>query len=298
MRRIWVCVALACGLARPANAVCPPAGWDGAALDRLRAAQFVLDDAGQREALATALLDCLADPRPHLRDEFAFEALAAWLRAGLLPVVQRRAMLGDLSQRLTAEDANGFGRPFAALALAELARADRLAPWLAPQERDALVRTATAYLRDVHDYRGFDASHGWRHGVAHGADLLMQLALNPALSRDQTDAIMQAVAAQVAPAGVHFYICGDGERLARPILFVAQRGLHEAADWSAWLAALAQPAPRPNWRESLETQEGLARKHNTQAFLQVLYVMVRESGSEAVQRRLLPGLLDALKALP
>ena len=259
-------------------------------------AQFVLDGAGQREALATALLDCLADPRPHLR-EIAFEALAAWLRAGLLPVAQRQAMQRELSQRLTAEDATGFGRPFAALA-AELTRADRLAPWLAPQERDALVRTATAYLRDLHDYRGFDAAQGWRHGVAHGADRLMQLALNPALSRDQVDAIMQAVAAQVAPAGVHFHIYGEGERLARPILFVAQRGLHEAAGWSAWPAVLAQPAPRPTWHASLETQEGLARKHNTQAFLQVLYVMVRESGSEAVQRRLLPGLLDALKALP
>jgi hypothetical protein len=285
-------------LERPASGACPPAGWDATALDRLRAAQFVLDDAARREALATALLDCLADPRPQLRDEIAFEALSAWLRGGMLTVAQHHALLRDLSQRLTAEDAAGFGRPFAALALAELARADRLSPWLAAPERDALVRAATAYLRGVHDYRGFDASQGWRHGVAHGADLLMQLALNPALSRDQVDAIVQAVGVQVAPAGTHFYIYGEGERLARPILFVAQRGLHEAADWSAWLAALAQPAPGSSWRESLRTQEGLARKHNTQAFMQVLYVMVRESGSEALQRRLLPGLLDALKALP
>jgi len=82
----------------------------------------------------------------------------------------------------------------------------------------------------------------------------MPLALNPALSRDQTDAIVQAVGVQVAPVGTHFHLDGDGERLTR--------------------------------------------KHNTQAFMQVLYVMVRESGSEALQRRLLPGLLDALKALP
>lgn len=39
------------------------------------------------------------------------------------------------------------------------------------------------------DYRSFDERDGWRHAVAHAADLLMRLALNPALTGTQLDAV-------------------------------------------------------------------------------------------------------------
>lgn len=286
------------GLALPLRAACPPPGWDEAALERLRAAKFELADPAARNALAGALADCLADPRPQLRDAVAFEALAAWMRAGALPTAKLESLRIEMQRRLTADDPNGFSRPFAALTLAEIARVDRLKAFLDPPARDALLRAAVAYESDIRDYRGFDAVQGWRHGVAHGADLLLQLALNPALGREPLEAIIAAVGAQIAPGGEHFYVYGESERLARPVYYAAQRGLHDSAYWSAWLATLASPSPLPNWSEAFKTQAGLARKHNTQAFVQVLYVMVREGGNEAVQQRLLPGLLEALKALP
>ena len=297
MKRLGRLLALVC-TAMNAHAACPPAGWDEAALDRLRAAKFALPDNPAREALARALTDCLADPRPQLRDGIAFEALSAWMRAGALPATQLDAMRRDLTARLTADDPSGFARPFAALTLAEIARVDRLKPFLDPPARGELLRAAVAYERGVRDHRGFDAMQGWRHGVAHGADLLLQLALNPALDRPALDAIVAAAASQIAPPGEHFYVYGEGERLARPIFHAARRGLHDAAFWNAWFAALASPAPLARWDEAFKSQAGLARKHNTQAFVQVLYVMVRESGDAALQQRLLPGLVEALKALP
>ena len=293
----WGGIGLA-GLALTAHAACPPAGWDEAALAQLRAAKFELPDAAARDALALTLPDCLADPRPQLRDEVAFEALAAWMRAGVLPTALLDTLRIELTRRLTADDPDGFGRPFAALTLAEIARVDRLKPFLGAPARAALLRAAVAYERNVRDYRGFDAVQGWRQGVAHGADLLLQLALNPALGHEALDAIVAAVGAQVAPAAEHFYVYGESERLARPIFYAAQRGLHDSAYWSAWLATLAAPAPLPSWEEAFKTQAGLARKHNTEAFVQVLYVMVRESGDEALQQRLGPGLHAALRALP
>lgn len=282
------------------QAACPPEGWDAAALQRLRSAKFEGLDAARRDSLARGLLDCLADPRPELRDEIAFEALAAWMRAGALSTEALHPLRRDLSARLVAPDPLGFGRPFAALALAEVARVDRLTPYLTADERGQLVDAATAYLRGVSDYRGFDAAQGWRHGVAHGADLLLQLGLNPALSPGQLDAIVQAIASQVAPAGEHFYVYGEPERLARPIVYLAKRaaGPGDAAYWGRWLATLAAPAPLPSWEAAFKSQAGLARRHNMQAFMQVLYVMVRESGDAALQQRLLPGLVAALKALP
>jgi hypothetical protein len=51
----------------------------------------------------------------------------------------------------------------------------------------------------VRDYRGFDTAEGWRHGVAHGADLALQLVLNPAVDKPQIERLLAAVGRQVAP---------------------------------------------------------------------------------------------------
>src|SRR5258706_115270 len=173
--------ALLAGCVCSAQAACPPAGRDANALQRLLGAKFEGLETGPRDALARGLLDCLADPRPELRDAIAFEALAAWMRAGAL-------------------------------------------------SSDAL----------------------------------------PFLRRELSE---------------------------RPIAYIAKRttGPGDVAYWERWLGALAAPAPLPSWDAAFKSQSGLARRHNAQAFMQVLYVMVRESGDATLQQRLLPGLVAALK---
>jgi hypothetical protein len=83
---------------------------------------------------------------------------------------------------------------------------------------------------------------GWRHGVAHGADLLLQLALNPAVDRAGLDRLLGAVAAQVAPRE-HSYIYGESERLARPCCSPPSAVCTSPAEWNAWLLEVAAPTP-------------------------------------------------------
>jgi len=293
-------MALAMLAGSAAAQTCPPDGWSRESLAALKAAQWKLDDAARREALANGLLDCLANPDPLLRDQLAFEGLAAWMRAQQLSVPTMHRMTTTLAARLGADqpDPTGFAKPFAALVLSEVARADRVQPFLGTEERRQLVETAARYVAGVRDYRGFDPKDGWRHGVAHGADLLMQLAANPALIRADHERILEAVAAQVTPAGEHFYVYGEGERLARPVLLVARRGTLDATAWSTWLARVASAGSFNNWEAALRTPAGLARRHNLSAFLLVLYVGVRESADEGVRQTLLPGLTAALRNLP
>jgi len=277
---------------------CPPHGFDRAALEALKASSFKLADDARRQKLAVALLACLSDPDPGLRDGIAFEAYSTWMRANLLDVPTRTELLARLRAMLEPDqaDRDGFRQPFAALVLSEVARTDRVAPWLSPPDRAALIDSAVRYLASVRDYRGFDQKEGWRHGVAHGADVLMQLALNPAVDRAALDRVLGAVASQVAPAGEHSYIDGESERLARPVLFAAQRGLHTPDEWSAWLLKVAEPAPLASWGAAFATRAGLARRHNVHAFLNSLYVNSRESNDLKIQV-LLPGLQAALKTL-
>jgi len=300
MRKSRLVAGIAALLAAGAGqAACPPQGYDRAGLDALKSTGFAIEADEARAELAVGLLDCLAHPDPTLRDGIAFEAYYTWMRAKSLPPATLREVDASLQDALRdlSPDAAGFRKPFSALVLAEVARTDRIESWMTDEERDDVVRTAVDYVSAVRDYRGFNEEEGWRHGVAHGADLLMQLALNPALTRAQLDAILDAVGSQIAPPGDVFYRYGESERLMRPVLFVAARGLHTEAEWTTWLARVASPAPLADWREAFKSQEGLAKKHNTSAFLQALYLNVAESDDAKVRERLLPGLKAAVGAL-
>jgi hypothetical protein len=278
-----------------AFAACPPAGQDRASLQALEAAKFAMPGAVARNALAEGLLDCLADPDPSLRDGIAYEALSTWMRAGTLDTAELRRLRDALYPRLDGDDADGFRKPFAALVLSEVARTDRVAPWMRAGERAAMVERAATFLESVRDYRGYEDGAGWRHGVAHGADWAMQLALNPALDRAQLERLLAAVASQVMAADGHAYVFGEGERLARPVLYAANRGLIDAAAWKAWFAAL--PAKLGPPRADYGDADWLARRHDLVQFLDDAHARADLSPDPAIAA-LKPAIANALKAVP
>ena len=278
-----------------AFAACPPAGQDRASLQALKAAKFALPDAASRNALAAGLLDCLGDPDPALRDGIAYEALSTWMRAGAFDAGELRKLRDGLYARLDGDDVDGFRKPFAALVLSEVARSDRVAPWMTSDERAAMVERASIYLESVRDYRGYENGAGWRHGVAHGADWAMQLALNPALDRAQLERLLAAVASQVMAADGHAYVFGEGERLARPVLYAAQRGLIDDAAWKAWFTAL--PAKLGPPQADYGDATWLARRHDLVQFLEDAYASADLSQDPAIAA-LKPAIAAAIKAVP
>src|SRR5215204_1931779 len=101
-----------------------------------------------------ALADCLSDPNPDVRDGIAFDGLSKLLRSGSL----EPPVLRGLKDRLIAAVTRGgtaLQTSFPVLALAEVARTDRLKPWMTDAERDALVDTAARFLSTISDYRAF-----------------------------------------------------------------------------------------------------------------------------------------------
>lgn len=295
MRQIFVAsLALlgACATAQAQPSNCPPAGYDRARLETLKAAEWRIENAAEREAFALALPACLASPDPFLRDGVAFEALSTMLRARQLDVHVQTALVRDVLARLEAREPSGIEAPFAALVLSELVRAERLNTHFTDDMRADVLERSLAYFTNVRDYRGYDEREGWRHGVAHGADLMLQLSVSNSIVRDDVIRIRDAIATQVSPQG-HFYIYGEPERLARPIIFMAQRGMITEAEWTAWFARLA-PA---EGEDLFASQAGLARRHNTNAFLYSVWLNARLSENPA-DDVLLPGAEAAIRAMP
>lgn len=286
---------LAPGLAAPAPAAepsdptrapgpCAPSPQDRAGLLALAAADFELAGDAERQRRALDLAACLGDPDPAIRDGVAFTGLSTWLRAGALDEATRLALAERLLPEVeTAEDAAGFRRPFAALALAEVARADRLAPALPDEVRRRMVEAAARFLETTRDHRGFDPEEGWRHAVAHGADLVLQLGLHPATTEAEARRLFAALATQVAPSGVS-YVYGEPDRLARAVFFVHGRGLPDAGFWDAWFAGVGSPAPLAAWSESFTTAAGLARRHDVVAFLRAVAFAARANPGPASDR--------------
>jgi hypothetical protein len=276
---------------------CPPTGWSNEKLEALRTSKFAITDQGERQGFAEAVVACTASPDPFLRDQIAFEALSHMLREGQIGPEARIRIARDLLARLRGTDTQGFARPFAALVLAESVRADKIEAHLPAALRRDIADAAITYVATANDYRGFDEREGWRHAVAHGADLLMQIANNPNFKdRAQLDRLRDAVGAQIAPAS-HFYIYGEPERLMRPIVILSQRGLFTQAEWDAWFEKLGRPAPLASWDDAFQSQAGLAKRHNLRAFLYAAWTNSRLSENKE-DDVLLPGTESLLRNVP
>ena len=193
-------------------------------------------------------------------------------------------------------DPDGIIKPFAALVLAEAMKANRTAPYLSEGEQELLLNAATTYLIALRDYRGFDGDVGWRHGVAHTADLLAQLALSPDFGKTQLDRILAAITVQIVPADAHFYVYGESERLASTVVAIASRDVYTADEWSAWLSKIVSPAPLENWSDAYWSQSGLAKRHDTMSFLLALYVQTATDKRSPVSQ-LAPIVFKAMQPL-
>ncbi len=233
---------------------------------------------------AFLMVNCLADPDPAIRDDVAYTTIVEILRNHTPDAPELFELMNMLVERLddAGSDPNGFQGPFVALALAEIARTDRVHGWMSADMRSDLVTIGAEYLSGVSDYRGFDDDEGWRHGVAHGADLLMQLSLNDAITEDDALMILAAIASKVAPADGPAYTFGESERLARPVLFLARSGKVSDETWDAFFAMIAPDESDPRWQAPYASQAGLNALHNTRAFANTLYVNGDVSDAEAL----------------
>ena len=123
----------------------------------------------------------------------------------------------------------------------------------------------------------------------------MQLALNPAITRTQLDQLLAAIAAQVSPQDPTVaYWAGEPDRLARPVIFIAQRKLYSDAEWKSWFERLMDPKPLASWDQAFTSERGIKKHHNVRAFLLGLYATASTSEDAGI-KQLLERIRNSLK---
>tara|TARA_R110000744_G_scaffold15549_3_gene43284 strand:+ start:999 stop:1955 length:957 start_codon:yes stop_codon:yes gene_type:complete len=278
---------------------CYSAKWNKQKLLGLAKQNFIIANELERAELAMQLLHCLAIPQPEIRDGVAFTGLSNWLRGDRLSSEVHRLMFTTLIENfgIETDDKNGVYQPFVALVLSELARVDRKSPYLSSEQRDLLVSKSTAFMSNTNDYRGFDEVVGWRHNVAHTADIFLQLALNPTINKAHLTHMLNAIGEQVLANNAHFYTYGEPERLSTALLYILLKNQHSEQDWQNWLQNYITPTPLKSWQQAYTSQQGLAQLHNARAFLGAVFASIADSNNELL-KTLKPALVNAFDNLP
>ncbi|WP_372872856.1 DUF2785 domain-containing protein [Shewanella sp.] len=309
LKPLWLMAVCTCAVVMHAGAVqaretgsgvvqsCTDTQWSKSALLQLANDQFELASAEQ-PAMIERLALCLKEDDPQLRDAIGFSGLSQLLRSEVVDQASIRRLYLQLSSDVAAAKNNRSGvyLPFAVLVLSELARVDRKQPYLSDAERTQLVALAATQMQTITDYRGFDEVVGWRHQVAHSADLLLQLILNQALDGKSVQTLVNAIDGQISPAG-HSYIFGEPERLARPVLYAMMRQDVPESFWREKLTLWAKPSHIDSWEQAFTSTQGLAQRHNRSAFLSQLMLPASTSTNPALQA-LAPLVAQALKQVP
>jgi hypothetical protein len=199
-------------------------------------------------ALLDELTGLLGHSDPELRDDIAYTTLAHWIYRQKVVSVEERDRLMDVWLANLKAGIGEAGTPsvlrrsFSALALGLLAITDNEAPYLEPAAFTRLFDASLVYLREERDVRGYDATLGWLHSVAHTADLLKFLARSRHLSVPQQAQVLTAISDKIATVSTPL-VHGEDERLARAILSIAARQDFDEAGFSEWITRVASIRP-------------------------------------------------------
>ena len=225
--------------------------------------------------LTPELLGYLGSPDPWLRDEVAFEVLAAWIvRDNLFPPAELRAIGDGLAANLQAGlaepgDERILLRSFSALVLNKVIESDNWHGSLEAADIHRWMEQVCAYIVAERDTRGQIPGLGWAHAIAHAADALWVLAQSRHLAAPELTRILETIAARVMQLSEQPYLYGEDQRLGYAAVAVFQRDLLDLPAIAAWIEQIAHPDGE--WQNIHASPANTVAYQNTTTFLRSLY---------------------------
>ena len=265
--------------------------------NRVRSDEMAVPTDRPLSDLTAELTTMLGSVDPVERDEIAYPILATWVSAGVYDDLL--AGLGDgmaagLTQGLGEVGTTSvFRRSFSALVLAVCINRDNVASLLPAGKLLEWGDRATGWLVRERDTRGFVPGQGWAHAVAHGADVLDELAASPHFGLHELTVLLDVLADRVVGPTDRVWTCGEPDRLALAAMSVLRRRLVPLRVIEPWLARIATAA---NARTPAGEDPYLTTG-NPEAFLRALHLQVALAPEPIdVRADLLLTIIDALRA--
>jgi len=233
-------------------------------------------DADLKE-LTAGLVAWLGDPSVRRRDALAYRVLATWIAEGVYDELLVGLGDGICSGLLVGVGNDGddsvLRRSFSALVLGEILARDNSALLLTADDVMRWGDRATSWYVRERDLRGYVPGRGWVHAVAHGADLIGQLARSRHLGSLEQTALLDVVADRLLEPTHHVWRHGEDDRLAYSVMAVVHRGDVGVEVLEPWVRRLGggirQPAargPAPEWPTPAAV--------NTTSFLRALHLQL------------------------
>lgn len=219
------------------------------------------------------LLNRIGDSSADIRDGLVYQTFCKGIGQGLFSMEQYEEIVQwAVRQKVVFEQMESAGeatlvRSFTALLYALLLWADGEGSSLyhkrmSEEQVIFLIEIAMRYVFEEKDDRAFDEKVGWVHGIAHGADLLMQASLHPLFSSDAFDSILEKLA--LLFQGRRRRFLGDEEMRLAAIVLVPMINMHlPVTKFVTWLGKLNFP---------LETERDIDCFLSFRLFLLTLYV--------------------------
>ncbi|WNS42873.1 DUF2785 domain-containing protein [Paenibacillus sp. MMS20-IR301] len=216
-----------------------------------------------------------------LRDDLIYTTLSHWIPGESLTVDELQQLLPVIldDQHLqfksgeTATD-SVFTRSFSLLVLPLLFTRHRQSPFLTSRQIHQIKDKVLDSILAERDYRGYDEDKGWAHAIAHGADVLDELAQCPELDYDDLVNILDVVQAKVTITE-RIYSDGEDERLVRPIISVLNRQLLSQAYVEQWIQGFGEAEKSPDFLPAFR------QRYNIKNFLKSLYFRVKYYKTDA-----------------
>ncbi len=264
--------------------------------NRVRSAEMRVPEDRPLPDLTAELTTMLGSTDPVERDEIAYPILSAWIGEGVYDDLL--AGLGDgmaagLTQGLGEVGTHSvFRRSFSALVLAACVHRDNTQSLLPGGKLLEWGDRASGWLVRERDLRGFVPGQGWAHAVAHGADVLDELAASPHFRLNELTVLLDVIADRVLGPAEAVWTSGEPDRLAAAAMSVFRRRLVPLRIIEPWLARIAAAADDrgPADRDPFLTSG------NPQAFLRALHLQVALAPEPVgVRADLLLAIVDALR---
>lgn len=238
-------------------------------LNKVKNDNFILEEHEKYVELTKIMMKNIGSLDSELRDNLIYDILSNWILEERLNEEDMKKILitalddSHIFYKIKDKDVDAvYTRSFSMLIIALIIYVHRKDNFLDENEIFDLKDKILAYMENEEDLRGYVLEKGWAHSMAHGADVLDELANCICLEEKDLMDILHCIRGKMTIYS-YVYIEEENERMVNAVESVLKRRLIKEADILTWLGGFQI--------QGNSNIEKLHSKVNCKGFLRSLY---------------------------